>query len=44
MSISILCNNCIYNLGGCCTLYDLSTVYLHDMRYCDKYQKREVEK
>ena len=42
MSKSVLCDTCIYHLGRYCTLYNLPD--LHDIRYCDKYQRREVVK
>ena len=43
MSISILCDSCIYNnLRGYCTLYHIPT--LHDTRFCHGYQRKDVEK
>ena len=43
MSISVLCNSCIYNsLRGYCELYKIPT--LHDTRFCDGYKRKEYGK
>ena len=43
MSISILCNSCVYNsLRGYCELYKIPI--LHDTRFCDGYKRKEYGK
>lgn len=35
--IDILCDSCIHNSSGRCTLYN--TPILHDTRFCDGYKE-----